>query len=157
MPDTAQTKIITAFAQLLGGYGPLADVSIITDRAPEEAVEAEEMPCIVIFCTAWSFDNTDWSQGQTTHRMVLNFEFIGSSEKIGIINRTAQENLAYILAAIGTDPTLGGRLEDFAEQDVAPPMDNGKSVGGSSLQAEVLFYTPRRDHFTIVGLGGTLF
>lgn len=160
MPDpvpTAQSKIVGAFAELLEGYAPLAGISVFTDRSPEDAVQDEEMPCIVIFCQAWAFDNTDWSQGQTTHKMTLNFEFIGTSEVIGIVNQKAQEVLAYVLMAIGDDPTLGGRLEDFEEIDVAPPGDNGKSVGGSSLQGICTFYTPRRNHFVIVGQGGDEF
>lgn len=83
--------------------------------------------------------------------------FGAGAVRIGVISRSAQERIAFILAAIGTDPTLGLRIEDIDERDVAPPMDNGKSVGGASLQVVCTFYTPRRDHFTIIGVGGDLF
>ncbi|WP_054944168.1 hypothetical protein [Novosphingobium sp. KN65.2] len=156
MADTAQGKIIDAFKALFEADSDLSGIGIITDRSPDEAIADEEIPCIVISTEAWGFQN-DFSQGQTRHELLINFEYIESSANVGIIGRKAQEVIAYMLAAIGSDPTLGGRLEDFDERDVAPPMDNGKSIGGSSLQGLCTFYTPRRDHFTIVGVGGATF
>lgn len=156
MPDSAQGKILDAFAALYGGYAPLDDITVITDRSPDEAITGEELPCIVIGCEGWRFD-PDMEPGSTFHTMILNFDFLETSANVGIVSRRAQEVIAYMLAAIGTDPTLGGRLEDIQEIDVAPPMDNGKSVGGSSLQCICTFRTPRRDHFTIIGVGGAEF
>lgn len=154
---TAQTKIVGAFAILFRGYAPLVGVPVHTDRAPDDGFDAEtELPCIVITVEAWRFEN-DFSQGQTRHTMIVNFDVLETSAQVGVISRSAQERLAYLLAAIGTDPTLGSRLEDIDERDVAPPMDNGKSVGGASLQVACTFYTPRRDHFTIIGVGGDTF
>lgn len=156
MPDTAQAKIIGAYAALLSGYAPLTGKTIITDRSPEDAIDREETPAIVIYPQAWSFDASP-EQGQTIHEMLLNFDVIESSADVGIIGRAAQEAIANIIGAIHSDRVLGNRLEDAQEIDVAPPTDNGKSVGGASLQIKVQFITPRGDHFTILGLGGATF
>jgi hypothetical protein len=154
---TAQTKIVEAFAALLRAHDQLRLIPIDADPEPDEAYDGDtDLPRIVITVEAWAFQN-DFSQGQTRHTMILNFDVLESSAQVGVISRSAQERVAYILQAIGGDPTLGGRLEDFDERDVAPPIDNGKSVGGSSLQGTCTFFTPRRDHFTIVGVGGDLF
>lgn len=159
MPDprpTAQTKIVEAFATLFRDAPDLTDLPVFTDRAPDDGFDADtELPCLVITVEAWSFQN-DFSQGQTRHSMIVNFDVLETGARVGVITRSAQERIAYVLAAIGDDPTLGLRLEDIDERDVAPPMDNGKSVGGASLQVACTFYTPRRDHFTIIGVGGDL-
>ncbi|HUD29726.1 MAG TPA: hypothetical protein VMQ93_12695 [Novosphingobium sp.] len=160
MPEplpTAQTKIVEAFAALFRAYPPLIGIPVETERGPDDTYDGEtELPRIVITVEAWRFEN-DASQGQTRHSMTINFDVLETSAQVGVISRSAQERIAFILAAIGTDPTLGLRLEDIDERDVAPPMDNGKSVGGASLQVVCTFYTPRRDHFTIIGVGGDLF
>jgi len=160
MPDprpTAQTKIVEAYAALFRGYAPLAAMPVETDRDPDDGLDADtELDCLVISVESWTFQN-DFSQGQTRHRMVLNFDYLETSARAGKVSRAAMEKIALVLEAIGSDPVLGGRIEDFDERDVAPPMDNGKSIGGSSLQGVVTFYTPRRDHFTIIGVGGDLF
>jgi hypothetical protein len=154
---TAQTKIVEAFAELFRAAPDLISLPVHTDRAPDDGFDADtELPCLVITVEAWSFQN-DFSQGQTRHTMIVNFDILETGAMVGVISRTAQARIAYALAAIGDDPTLGGRLEDIDERDVAPPMDNGKSVGGASLQVACTFYTPRRDHFTIIGLGGDIF
>ncbi|MGF7152617.1 hypothetical protein [Novosphingobium gossypii] len=159
MPEplpTAQSKIVDAFAALLRAFPDLSGTPVYTERDPDDGLDADtELACIVISVENWTFQN-DYSQGQSRHRMVVNFDYLETSARAGQVSRAAMEKVAFILAAIGTDPTLGGRLEDFDERDVAPPMDNGKSIGGSSLQGVCAFYTPRRDHFTIIGVGGDL-
>ena len=149
MTDTAQGQILDAFGDLLRDYPDLAEENIITDRSPEEAIADEETPCTVIYCEAWRFDDAPM-QGQTRHDMLINFECIETSANVGIISRANQARIAHIVAALHGDPTLGGRLEDCRPIDVAPPMDNGKSIGGASLQVAIRFYTPLGDHFTIV-------
>jgi len=149
MTDTAQGQILDAYGVLLGGWPGLDGETIFTDRSPEDAIDAEETPCTVIYCEAWRFDDAPM-QGQTRHDMVLNFECIETSAHVGIVSRANQARIAQVVAALHSDPTLGGRLENCRPVDVAPPMDNGKSVGGASLQVLIRFYTPLGDHFTIV-------
>lgn len=160
MPEaapTAQTKIVEAFKTLFRSYPPISAKSVYTDRDPDDGIDADiELDCFVITVEAWTFQN-DFSQGQTRHTMIVNFTYLETSARSGQVSQAAMEALAHLLAAIGTDPSLGTRVEDIDERDVAPPMENGKSIGGSSLQVAVTFYTPRRDHFTIVGVGGDLF
>lgn len=159
MPDpvpTAQGKIIDAYAELLEGYTDLAGKTVITDRSRDDPLATEDLDAIVIYAEAWDFDDDD-RQGQTIHRMLLNFDVLSDGAVHGAINRANQETIAHIVAAIHSDPVLGGRLEDARALNVAPPVDNGKSVGGASLQVALTFYTPLGDHFTIVGAGGTTF
>lgn len=158
MPDTAQAKILDAYKALVEGYAPLAGKSVITDRSPEEAIEDAELPAIVIYFEAWDFrDAPELGQSMELHTALINFDVIETSANVGFVSRRNAETIAHINAAVQTDPVLGGRIEDFRGMNVAPPMDNGKSVGGASLQAAIRFYTPLRDHFTIVGIGGETF
>jgi len=160
MPEprpSAHTKIVEAFAALLRTAPGIIGTPVETDRDPSEALDADtQLDCLVITVEAWRFEN-DTSQGQARHNMILNFDYIETSAFVGSVSRAAQEKLAYVVAAFGTDPVLGNRVEQIDPRDVAPPMDNGKSVGGASLQATCTFYTPLWDHFTIIGLGGETF
>lgn len=149
MTDTAQAKVLDALKDLIEGYSALSTETVFSDRSPEDAIDAEDVPCIVLSSEAWGFQDSP-QQGHVRHTMLVNFDVIETSATAGTINRKAQEKIAHIIAAVGTDPTLDDLIEEFDAIDVAPPMDNGKSIGGSSLQARVTFYTPRWDHFTIV-------
>ncbi len=156
MTDTAQGKILDAYKALLESYPALAGETIISDRSPDDAIADEEVPCIVIWSEAWRFQDSP-DQGHVIHDMLINFDVIETTASAGSINRRAQEKVAHIIAAVGTDPVLGSRIQEFDAIDVAPPIDNGKTLGGTSLQAKVRFYTPRWDHFTIAGISGDTF
>ncbi|MBB4859634.1 hypothetical protein HNO88_002963 [Novosphingobium chloroacetimidivorans] len=147
-PD-ALAKIIDAFVVLAQGHQQLADEPFFADRSPEDAVAPEEMPAWVVFAEAWDFEPA-MEQGQTRHQALINFERLETSASVGVISRANRAAIAHLVAAIHSDRTLGGRLEDTQELNVAPPLENGRSVGGASLQVAVTFYTPRGHHFTIV-------
>lgn len=152
MPEAAPdalAKIIDAAVALALSYDPLANETFFADRSPEDAVGPDEMPAWVVFAEAWDFDSA-MEQGQTRHQALINFERLESSASVGVISRANRAAIAHLVAALHTDRILGGRLEDLQELNVAPPMENGRSVGGASLQVAVTFYTPRGDHFTIV-------
>lgn len=149
MTDTAQAKVLDAFKALIEGYTALSAIPVFSDRSPDDAIESGEVPCIVLSCEYWRFEDSP-QQGQVIHTMLVNFDVIETQATVGTVNRKAQDRIAHIIAAVGTDPTLDDLIEEFDPIDVAPPMDNGKAIGGSSLQARVTFYTPRWDHFTIV-------
>lgn len=153
---TAAGKIIDTYAALLRAWPALADQTIVTDRVPDDAIENDELPVTAIYAEAWRFEPA-FEQGETRHTLLLNFETLHSSAQVGVVSRANQSALAHVVAAIHSDRSLGGRLEDAIERDVTPPVDNGKSVSGASLQIEVTFTTPRGDHFTIVGVGGATF
>jgi len=145
----ALAKIMDAFGVLAESYPALANETFFIDRSPEDGITVEEMPCWVIYAEAYDFDPA-MEQGQTRHQALINFERVETSESVGVIGRANRVGIAHLVAALHQDRTLGGRLEDTQELNVAPPMENGRSVGGASLQVSVAFYTPRGDHFTIV-------
>lgn len=147
-PD-ALAKIIDAFVVLAQSREQLASEPFFPDRSPEDAIASEEMPCWVVFAEAWDFDAAP-EQGQTQHQALINFERIESSASVGVISRANRAGIGHLVAALHSDRLLGGRVEEVQELNVAPPMENGRSVGGASLQVKITFYTPRGDHFTIV-------
>lgn len=157
MADTAEGKIIDAYKALLEAYGALSGETFFADRSPDDAFDEDnDLPCWVIFTEAWDFDQSEY-QGQTRHDMLVNFERLETSANVGVVSRANQEKIAHVIAAIHSDRTLGGRLESSEELNVAPPAENGRGVGGASLQVRCVFYTPRGNHFTIVGQGGATF
>lgn len=153
---TAAGKIIDAYKALFLTRPVLSEKDIFTDRSKDDPLATEDLDAIVIYAEAWEFGR-DAEQGQWIHRMALNCDVIGHGSQHGAINRATQEIIGEIVAAVGSDPLLGGRLQDAQPGDIAPPMDNGRSVGGASLQIALTFYTPAYDLFTLVGEGGARF
>ena len=54
-------------------------------------------------------------------------------------------------------PSLGGRLLDLQEIDIAGTQAEGKDVDSASVQYRAQYFTPRDDWFTILGQGGAEF
>ena len=159
MPDpvpTAQGKIIEALRVLIEGYPTLGDEPVYANRAPEDAISHDDIPSILIFAGSWEFED-DEMQGQTLHDLLVYIERIETSANVGLVSAVNQEKIAHVVAALHSDPELGGRAQRVQPLNVAPPMDNIKSIAGASLQVRVQFYTPLGDHFTIAGMGGETF
>ena len=159
MPDTALAKVEDALKALFEAYAPLDGVTFHTARSPDEAFDEEDLEAgaqVLILTDSFEFDH-DESQGQTQVDALLICEVIELSSSAGIVTRNTQEVIAHMIAAIHADRTLGGRLEDLEEQDVAPSARNGVDASACSLLLKTVFYTPRGDLFTIVGPGGLTF
>lgn len=156
MPDPAIAKVEDALKAVLVGYAPLSEYTIYTARDSSEAFDASELPVINIYTESQQYGPGE-EQGQTIHNCRTNFEVLENDLTPGVMTRTIQTAVAHIIAALAIDRTLGNRLQDLQELDVAPPSDTGRDVAGASLQYDVQFYTPRDDHFTIVGAGGQTF
>lgn len=142
--------------EVLDAYVPLADYTIVTGRDSSEAFDSTELPLINIYTESQQFSPSG-EQHQTLHDCRTNCEILENDLTPGVMSKTLQTAAAHIVAAFAADRTLGGRLQDLQELDLAPPADTGRDVAGASLQYSVQFYTPRDDHFTIVGLGGEQF
>lgn len=156
MPDTAIAKIENALQAQLQAWPGLAGYSVQTDVNEAEAVEAGADKVIRIYTVAWNVEQSD-EQWQTLHNATINFEVVQTSQATGSISRANQEAIAHIVGAIASDRSVGGRLQDIQEVDVASSEADGLDTDAASLQTSVLFFTSRSDWFTIVGVGGALF
>lgn len=156
MADPAIAKVEDALAAQLAAWPALSAYSILTDASDDIAVEAEVDKVIRIYTVAYSVDQSD-EQWQTLHTATIEFEVVSVTQSVGTISRACQTAIAHIIGAIASDRTVGGRLQDIQEVDVASAGATGKDADSASLQTTVTFFTPRDDWFTIVGMGGTLF
>lgn len=156
MPDTAIVKVEDALKAALEAYAPLAGQTVLVDQSIDVAVDETQMPAIVIFTTAYGVGNFEYN-GQSQHNVTIEFEVISGQTVAGTISRKNQETIAHIVACLAADRTLGGRVQDIQEVDVASTEASGRDVAGASLQVSVIFFTPRDDWFTLVGHGGALF
>lgn len=156
MPDPAIAKVEDAIAAQLRAWPALSTYSVEVDGSENEAPAFGSDKLIRIFTVAYAQDQSD-EQGQTIHTATINFEAVNATQATGSISRANQTAIAHVVAAIASDRSVGGRLQDIQEVDVASPESMGKDVDVASLQTTVIFFTPRDDWFTIVGMGGTTF
>jgi len=156
--DTAFAKIEDVVAAILGastGTGaPLEGYVVLTDQPESQAIEAER--AITLYTVSATPEQSD-EQGQTYWRQVLQIEVIDGPQLAGSISRTVQTTLARVHALLAADRTLGGRLLDLQEIDLAGTQADGKDVHGASVQYGAEFFTPRDDWFTILGQAGAQF
>lgn len=155
MPDSALTKVEDALKAALEAYGDLSAYTVLTDQPVDVAIEEDQLPAILIRTVAYEFDQAD-EQNQTLHTATIEFEIVTKSPAL-VISRANHTAAGHILAAIAADRTLGGRLHDIQENDLAPADANGKDAGAASLQFIAEFFTARDDWFTIIGQSGLTF
>jgi len=156
MPDTALAKIENALAAQIRAWPALASYTVLVDESDDVAVPAEMDKVIRVYTVAWTMDQAD-EQNQTLHSATIEFEAIGITQAAGSISRACQETIAHIVAAIASDRSVGQRLQDIQEVDVASAGATGRDADSASLQTTVQFFTPRNDWFTILGMGGQTF
>ncbi|MFC4255386.1 hypothetical protein GRI97_08105 [Altererythrobacter xixiisoli] len=153
MSEAAISKVEYRLGEILTAWPGLAGFTVKADASPADAIDPET---IVIYTTSYKTVQSD-EQGQTRHIATIEFETLTGPSAAGTVSRQNQNAIAHIVAALAADRSLGGMIEDVQEIDVAPLEANGRDHAAASLQTEVIFYTPRDDWFTIVGVGGVLF
>ncbi len=156
MADPAIAKVEDALADQIRRWPYLTSYTVQTDESDDIAVEEGQGKVIRIYTVDYSVDQAD-EQWQSLHTATIEFEVIGVSRSVGTISRDCQTAIAHIIGAIASDRTVGGRLQDIQEVDVASSGATGKDADSASLQTTVQFFTPRDDWFTIVGVGGATF
>lgn len=158
MPDTALAKIEDAVAAVLttitGTAQPLDGWTVLTEHSADEAVDA--MKRIVVFTRDVTPEQAE-ELGSTFWRQTLELEFYEGPQTAGGISRACIEAMAHAHAALAADRSLGGRLQDLQELDLAGVQEAGQDVGAASVQYRAEFYTPRDDWFTILGQAGATF
>lgn len=155
MAETSLSKVEDALAAALAAHAALADHTVITDQPSDVALEDDQLPALVITTVAYRQEQSD-EQGQTLHAAKIDVAAVHRGPAL-IIGRANYESLAHVIAAIHPDRTLGGRLHDLQENDLAPVDANKADAGAVSLQFDAIWFTRRGDWFTIVGQGGALF
>jgi hypothetical protein len=130
---------------------------VFVDRSDAESLTEEEQPAINLRVVSVSLDAAPEGLWMTWHRAIIQFDCMSSGSVEETIDLANQRAIALIIEALHADRSLGGRLQDIIEQDVSGSEMDGADVGTAILQVEAWFFTPRGDHFTIVGVGGQHF
>jgi hypothetical protein len=157
MTDLAAiSKVEDALAATLSAYAPLAGIAVVTDRSIAEAAALDSAREIVIYTTGYQTDQAD-EPGQTIHTATIEFVISSDQATVGIISRDNHAIVANIIGAIGADRSVGGRLQDIQELNVAGAAANGKDVSAVSIAFQATFFTSRSDWFHILGPGGQVF
>lgn len=149
MPDHALNQVEDALRSQLDAYAPLNTHTVLIAETLDVAVEALSLPALLIATVAYSFDVAD-ENWMTLHTATIEVEAISATPATGTISRANRTTLAYVLAAVAANRTLGLGIQDIQEDDIAPVEPRGKDVDGASLRFTVQFFTSRSDWLTIV-------
>lgn len=160
MPDTAcWDKVEDAIKAVLddetGSGGDLEGWTVLASQSADVAID-HEVDSIVIWTVAVSIDQAD-ELNQSMHSQTIEIEFVKGRAPAGTLNRENKLGMAYVHALIAADRSIGGRLHDIQEVDIAPARIEGKDVNGASLQYLAQFFTARDNWLTIIGQGGVEF
>lgn len=155
MPDPipAIRKVQIALQTLVAAA--LNHQRVFLDRGLEEPLQESEQDGIVIRVSDLQFGVSPENMGNTTlNSATIDLDLharYNPTLSIGAANELAA---AKIVAALGADRTLGGRLQNLEEDLLSPSDPSRVAVGCATLTLDVQYFTPRGDPFTIVGLGG---
>lgn len=149
MPDHALNQVEDRIKTILTAYGPLAGKTVSVSESLDIAIEDVALPAVVITTTSYSVDIAD-ENWNTLHTALIDIEAITATPASGSISRANRITLAYVHAAIAADRSLGIKMQDIQEEDIAPVEPRGKDVDGAALRYRVTFFTSRADWFTII-------
>lgn len=149
MSDHALNQVEDRIAAILSVYGPLAGQTVTVSESLDIAIEDVALPAVVIITTSYSVDQFD-ENNSSIHTATIDIEAITATPASGSISRANRRTLAYVLAAIAADRSLGIGLQDIQEEDIAPVEPRGKDVDSAALRFRVIFFTSRSDWFTII-------
>lgn len=151
MPDTAYDKLEAYAKTLLEAEAGLTGFEIFTDYTSAVSSSADKK--IYLHVTSIDFD-ANYCQGQASHRVPLEIIAMTGPQPEGTINKANREALAYVHRALVADRYWGGRIQLIEEDNLVGVISDEKDNHGAQLNYEMLFYTPRDDWFTIVGVHG---
>lgn len=147
--NDALTLVEEMLATVLREYDPLAGKRIITDQSKDTAPD-DPGNLIRIYTVAASFEAPAMADDLTLWIAIIEFESSSTTQIAGTISAENRATLGNVHGALAQDRTLGGKIQDIQEIDMAAVMPNGRDVGAASLQYRVEFYTSRDDWFALV-------
>lgn len=153
-PTPAIRKVLDALVARVAVQRP--DLMQFIDRSIEDPLADGEWPGVIWRVTGVRMTPFE-QQGQTRVDGVIQAECQSGALTGGSIDLVNQTTIADIVAAIHSDRTLGGRMQDMEESSATPTDPLGADAGGAILDIEFIFFTPRGDLYTIVGQGGATF
>lgn len=154
--NDAASKVEDAFKAKLIAYPALAGWTVIIDENGDIALEGEDLNALVMRTTGPAFDPSFEYGSQVLNTLLIDVE---ATVKEASTNkpRRAREGLAHAHAAIMADYTFDGMLQDITEVDVAVDGPGVRDHAAVSMQFSILYFTPRNDLTTILGVGGVEF
>lgn len=133
--------------------GTVAGTTVKVDRARGDALSDSEVPALVLNVGDQAMSLFD---ANSTMQHAAMFDIDVYEKASGSTSLADQQNnrVAKIVAALGTDWTLGGRLQDLNVRDVTAPDANAADIGAVTLTIEAVWFTPTWDFETILGQSG---
>lgn len=142
------SQVEDAFKAKIAASAALSGWTVLVAESVDIAIEEEDLPAIIITTMGHSFDVAD-ENWMTIHTQIVSVEAVSQISASGLLNRANRNALAHVLAAIAADRSLGIKLQDVQEEDIAPTEPGGKDMGSASIQFRATYFTPRDDWFTI--------
>lgn len=151
MPEPSTRKVQEALRVLID---TIPGLTVIVDRDDSEPVRQEERPAVLIRIPSVQIQPAPEGSWGYLLRALVHFECL-SNNRIGeTIDATNQQTISDIMAAIGTDPMLGGRLHIFEPTAISGSEQDGADVGSAIFEMEAAWFCNRYDLSTIVGQAG---
>lgn len=151
MPEPSTRKVQEALRVLID---TIPGLTVIVDRDDSEPVTASERPAVLIRMPSVQIEPAPDGNWNYLLRALVHFECLSNNRVGETIDAINQQTIADIVAAIGTDPTLGGRLQILEPSAISGSEQDGADVGAAIFEMEAGWFCPRHDLSTIVGQAG---
>ena len=151
---TAIDKIETALLAL--ATAALPDHTTYTELPSNEGIPTSKLPCFVLRIgnpQAIDFEYT----AQVKWQASADFECLDIERASQTINQNLRATHAALVRAATTDPTLGGRLQNFQVSGFEPAANEATDLGGALITFELTWFSPSSNIEQLVGVGGQIF
>lgn len=151
MAEPSTRKVQDALYAL---FDTIPNLTVLVDQSDEEPVPAAERPALLIRIPSVQIEPAPDGNWNYLLRALIHLECLSNNTAGETIDQTNQQTITDIMAAIGTDPTLGGRLQSIEPTAISGSEQDGADVGSAIFELEAVWFCPRYDLSTIVGHTG---
>lgn len=128
-----------------------AGLTALEYRTAEDAVQAEELDCVLISEGESTIEYFEGQAGGTVyHRTRFFLEFMARATKTQTKREAAYELFTTGINALMADYTLGGQVENLLPVTYGGEEDDGKDFASVLLDLDVLFATGTADWATLL-------
>jgi hypothetical protein len=132
--------------------------NVFIDRQIDDPLQDGELPGQVVRIVDVDYRyGAGLEQGQTYCNGRLQIDFQSDKSTENTIDAANSLCVANFIRKLHEDRTLGGMVQSLEETNATADAERGADVGCTIVSFDVIWFQPRGDFFTIVGMAGATF
>jgi hypothetical protein len=127
--------------------------TVATNQSRDVALDVEDASTVVVATQTMGFEEFE-EPNQNIVTQIVTVEFVSGNAPAATLRPENLRAAANFHAALAADRTLGGKVQDIRENDIAPGDTEGRDLNSASVQYTVTYFVRRDDWFYVIGADG---